>query len=101
MTTLYVIASLHRSARIATQALAAWRTDSEPRILHLNCSDRMMVLLRLIGNANIQLSKDCFAIDADDESAWADFNAFLHALRAYERVGTVAPSVIRSFSCRL
>lgn len=101
MSTLYVIAQLHRSELVARQALRSWRTDSDPTILHLNSSDRMKDLLRLIGDEHIVLNKDCFAIDSDDESACADFSAFLCALRMYEQNDTGTLSVIRSLSCRV
>lgn len=100
MTTLYVLANTDRSTVIARQALTAWRTDTDPFILHLNNPDRMTVLLRLIGDERIALGKDCFAIDADDAEAWADFNAFLHALRTYERANDAYPTIVRSFNCR-
>lgn len=101
MSTLYVIADLNRSKSIANQALRAWRTDSNPIVLHLNSSDRMQVLLRIIDHHHVTLGCDCFAIDGGDESAVADFNAFLHALRTHERLVGKTPSVIRSFNCRI
>lgn len=101
MSTLYVIAQLHRSDAVAEQAIRTWRTQSNPVVLHFNTSDRLGALLNLIDDECVVLSECCFAIDCDDWSACSDFNAFLHALRSSERVGARSPSVIRSVSCHV
>lgn len=99
MNTLFVIARQPVVDSVVRQALKAWRVAERPTIVAMTDNDRLRSLLDIIGCDDVDLSNMCFAVDGTDESNWADFNAFLAALRMYEKLNMRVPAVVRSVNC--
>lgn len=101
MSFLFIVTDERNSATITRRALAALSDRGNREIVELTDAHRLPYLLRLVGDEHVDLNNACFAVDVTNQNSWADFNAFLAALRMYERDNARSPLVIRSLNCRV